>query len=301
MTSTIEKDISTIQHLVLSGGTVWGLNMIGMLNEAISTNFLSMSNIKTIHATSVGSIVGTAFSLKIDPNILQDYFVKRPWDKFSKKNRNSILDIYDHKGVIHSGFFKDLFESLFKSIDLSCDVTFAELYEYNGIELHIYATELNKYELVDFSFKTHPEWNVIDVIYASCSIPLLFSPYIKDDQCFIDGGFLLNYPITKCIIENPKEVLGISLANFPDQHRENPIGHSSNIFDYIFSVMYNIIYQHGLFSNDNSHPYPYQIVLKDKTSLEYFIIVLSDKNEREHLVMDGKRIFKEHLDKWCNI
>ena len=51
-----------------------------------------MANIKTIHSTSVGSIVGTAFSLKIDFNILQDYLIKCLWDKFSKKNRNSILE-----------------------------------------------------------------------------------------------------------------------------------------------------------------------------------------------------------------
>ena len=287
-----------IKQLVLSGGTVWGFSMLGIMQEAINTGFLHMDDIETIHACSVGSIICAVFALKIEPRLIRDYFVKRPWEPLCKKNRHSILDVYDGKGIIHRGFLESLFTPLLKSVELSIETTLAELYEYNKIEIHIYATELNRYELVDISFKTHPEWTVIDTIYASCSIPLLFSPLIKDDKCYIDGGFFLNYPITKCIAEDPKEVLGISMGNYSEDQYDEPITQSSNIFDLIFTIMFKVSHRHSLFKNDNSQPFPYQIVLKNKTTLEYFIDVLYKKEERERLVAEGNQTFYTAIDEW---
>jgi NTE family protein len=285
----------TIRHLVLSGGTIWGLSMLGILQEAISKDFVKLENLQSIWMTSVGTIVGVAISLKIDSQLLCDYFVNRPWDILSKNNKHSVLEIFDQKGIIHRGFFENMFSPLFKSVDLSCDITLAELYAYNGIEIHLYTTELNQFELVDISFKTHPEWRVIDAIYASCSIPILFTPLIIENKCYIDGGFLLNYPISKCIVENPDEVFGISLGNITKNDPESPISSQSSIFDYLFSVIYNVIRYNGLFTNDNTLPFTHQIVLDNKLSITYFIEVLYNKNERRKLVEDGKTCFIHHF------
>ena len=57
-----------------------------------------------------------------------------------------------------------------------------EFYEINKIDLHIFSTELNKFETVDFSHKTHPDWRIIDVIYCSSALPIVFSPYMKEDK-----------------------------------------------------------------------------------------------------------------------
>jgi predicted acylesterase/phospholipase RssA len=296
MTSTEKK--RQIKQLVLSGGNVWGFSMLGILLEAIQTGFLHMDDIQTIHATSVGSLVGVVVSLKIEPQLIRDYFIKRPWDSLCKKNRYSILDIYDEKGIVHRGFLENLFSPLFKSIELPVETTLKELYEYNGIDFHIYTTELNTFTLVDISFKTHPDWSVIDTIHASCAVPLLFKPFIHDGKCYIDGGFLLNYPITKCKCENLTEVLGISLGNISEDQKEPPISHSSNIFDFIFSVLFNVIKCNSLFKNDNSLPFPYQIQIYNKTTLDYFLEVLYTKEERERLVTMGNQTFQNLYKKW---
>jgi predicted acylesterase/phospholipase RssA len=280
-----------IQHLVLSGGTVWGFSMLGILQEAITQEFFKMENIKTMWMTSVGTIVGVALSLKIDPQLLCDYFIKRPWETLSKKNRYSIIELLDQKGIIHRGFFEEMFSPLLKSVDLTCETTLAELYAFNGIEMHLYVTELNKYELVDISFKTHPEWRIIDAIYASCSIPIIFAPLIVEDKCYMDGGFFLNYSISKCPVENPGEVFGISMGNLPENNTEKRIGSHSSIFDYLFSILYKVIRHYKLFSNDHFEEFPHQIILKNTSSLEYFIEVLYDKEKRRQLVEEGKVIF----------
>jgi hypothetical protein len=287
-----------IKHLVLSGGTVWGFNMIGILVEAMAVGFLKMENIQSIYGTSIGSLIGAAISLKIDPPLLRDYFVKRPWDVLCKNNRHSVLELYDGRGILHQGFIEDLFDPLLKSVDLTCATTLAELYAYNGIELHIYATELNRYELVDISFKTHPEWRVVDAVYASCSIPLLFSPLIQENKCYVDGGFFLNYPIDKCPTENLNEVFGISMGNFSADQVDKPITIASTLPDIVLTSMMKSIQRTNMFSNNNTLPFPYQIHLFNKTTLEYFMEVLYQQPERERLVLDGKTIFLEYYADW---
>jgi len=301
MTSENEN-LTKIKHLVLSGGCVWGLNIVGMLIEAIDQHFVDMKEIETIWASSIGALIGVIMSLKIDPATIRDYVVKRPWETVCKQNRHSVLEIYDGKGIIHRGFFENILEPLLTSVDLSCKTTLLQLYEYNGIEIHIYATEINEYKLMDFSFKTHPDWTVVDAIYASCCIPIIFVPLIRDGNCFIDGGLMLNYPISECVkqIGNLDEIFGISLGNMSDSLSSN-IHEKSSILDVLTSVLNGVVCHHSLFGNDNSYPITYQIVLKTQTTFEYGAKVLYDKSERELLVEQGKKEMAHHLSKWFSI
>lgn len=295
----MEKSQRKIKHLVLSGGAIWGLSMIGILLEAIHTDFLNMNDIESIHATSVGSMIAVAFSLKIDPLLIRNYFIKRPWDSLCKKNRFSILDVYNEKGIIHQGFFEKIFTPLFESVELPLHITMKELYDYNGIDIHIYTTLLYQFQLVDISYKTHPEWTVIQAIHASCSIPLIFTPCMKDAMCYIDGGFLLNYPITKCVYENPEEVLGISIGNLSQTQQEEPVTPSTNIFDFIFYVFFYIIKHYTLFQNDHSQSFPYQVILYNtNNSYNYFFEVLYQQKEREDLVKLGNQTFQTFYKRW---
>lgn len=287
-----------IKHLVLSGGNVWGFAMFGMLEQAIESGFLHMDAVESIYATSAGSLIGALISLKIEPHILHDYIIKRPWETVCKANRYSVLEIYDGRGIIHRGFIEEFFAPLLKLVDLSINISLADFYNYNGIDFHIYSTELNRYELIDISFKTHPEWTLIDAIYASSSIPLIFAPIIKDNQCFIDGAFLLNYPITKVPRENPKEVFGISIGNPPDNVKETPITTSSNVIDVVSAALFNVIYKNRLFSNDNSLPFPYQIIFREKPTIEYCVEVIYSREERSRLVARGRQYAIHYLEKW---
>lgn len=297
----LEKHHRKIKHLVISGGTVWGFSVFGILEEAITTGFLHIDDIQSIYATSTGTIFATMFALKIETSLLRDYLIRRPWETLCKQNRHSVLEIYDEKGIIHRGFFENMFSPLLKSVDLSCEITLADFYAYNGIDFHFYTTELNQYELIDISFKTHPEWRLIDAIYASSCLPLLFSPLIIGNNCYVDGGFLLNYPISKCLenVENPNEVLGISLGNLQKEvKRERQIHSGSSVLDVVSLAINNVIYENSLFSNNNSHLLDYQIILSQTITLEYLIQVLYSKEERELLITNGRKEFSTHFQKW---
>jgi NTE family protein len=288
-----------IKHLVISGGSIWGLSAFGIIYQAISCGFLNTDDIVSIYGTSVGSVVGLIISLKIDHNIIKDFLINRPCEILYKKSMCSVLEVFDRKGLIQHNFFIDFFSPLLKSVDLEMNITMKELYDYNGIEFHIYVTELNSFKLVDISYKTHPDWEVLEAISASCSIPLLFSPLIKDNKCYIDGGFFLNYPISKCIenVENRDEIFGILLGG--DYTINSSINSESNIFDLLNVLLNRIINNIDYFSTKKTlnTPYEIQYYLRE-TTLDFCLQVLHNKEDRKYLVYNGINQFKEKFKEW---
>jgi len=301
-----KSDITIIQrkikHLVISGGSVWGFSAFGILYGAISSGFLNMDDIESIYGTSVGSLIGFAVALKINHNTLKDYLINRPWEQVCKKSMCSVLEVFDTKGLINKNFIIEFFSPLLKSVDLDINITMKELYEYNKIDFHLYVTELNSFTLIDISHKTHPDWMVLDAVWASCSIPLLFTPIIVNNDCYIDGGFFLNYPISKCIqnVENTHEILGISLGN--NDKNIKPIVNvtaETNIFDLLNVLLNRVINNIDFFSNEQSITIPYGIhfFLKE-TTIDYCLQVLYSKDDRHDLIYNGINTFKEKCKEW---
>jgi len=303
----IENDPIKIKHLVVSGGSVWGFSAFGILFQAISANFLNMSDIKSIYSTSVGSIVCLMFALKIDYIILKEYLIQRPWESVCKKSRCSVFEIFDNKGIIQPTFIENLYIPLLNSVDLDISLTMLDLYNYNGIDMHIYVTELNKYELIDISYKTHPDWRVMDAIHSSCCVPVMFSPIIKDSCCYIDGGFLMNYPISKCVesVENRAEILGISLGNHTNMGNNGyedtaEIREDSNVFDLLNVVIHKTLQNSHIFKNEKRYEIPHQIHLETPhITLDYGFAVLYSKEERQKLIESGIQTMNLYLEKWA--
>jgi predicted acylesterase/phospholipase RssA len=290
-----ENQKAKIKNLVISGGSIWGFQAFGILYQAIQSGFFHMENIESMFMTSVGSVVGIMLALKIDRYIIYNYLIKRPWDIVCKENKCSVLEIYDSKGIIHRGFFEDMFLPLFQVAEIPIDITLAEFYEFNGIDIHIYITELNEFVSLDLSHSSFPEWKLIDAVYASCSIPILFSPIINETQCFIDGGVFVNYPIEECIsrVENVDEIFGISLGNNDINNLLDPIKKDSNIFDLLTLVITQIITHNSIFKNDISKHIPYQIHCFENTTIEKCMDALYNKEYRMTLVNSGIDKMKE--------
>ena len=237
----LETEKNTIRHIVLSGGGVAGVSFYGTLRESNKKGFWDIKNIKTIYGTSVGSIFGVLLALNFDWDTLDDYIIKRPWQNVYKFNINNIFSIFQTKGIFDIKIIQETFSPLFKAKDLSLDITMKEFYEVTNIEIHIFATDLNTFDSIDFSYKTHPDWKIIDAIYCSCSLPIVFQPIVNKDICFSDGAFLNNYPVNHCINNGaePREIFGIRRRNVKDV--KTNINDESTLFDYITFVLYKTI------------------------------------------------------------
>ena len=297
-----EKQSNTIKHLVFSGGSVWGFASAGILYQALKENFVNMDNIESIYGTSIGAVVGLTFSLKIDKDIIINYVINRPFHNLIDKYVCNVLELFHTKGFFKKNILVDYLSSLFHSVDLPLETTMKELYEYNNIDFHIYVTELNTFQLVDISHRTHPTMQILDAVYASCSIPILFSPIIHESKCYIDGCFFMNFPIEKCMenVENPNEIFAITLGK-KEYNSEYQISQDSSIFDLLnifFDRLFTRIVIEGSCSQISN---PFLVHYSDKNnSYDYIISILYDKHKRELLIENGKLCFQQYHNKWIN-
>jgi len=212
----------TIKHLVLSGGGDGGYILYGALKYLSQNEYFDISNIKTIYCVSIGALIGVFMILKYDWSELDDYIIKRPWNKVISIKLANILNMWKNKGILDIEIIvKIILNTLLSAKGLSEEITLKEFYEYNNIDIHIFTSKIsmNISTLVDLSYKTHPELKLYKALAMSAAFPIIFSPIIDNSECFIDGGFINNYPIDKCILnveklhDNIDEILSFKLCD----------------------------------------------------------------------------------------
>jgi NTE family protein len=286
------KKKPNIKHIVLSGGGTIGFGQYGALRQSNKKGLWSIENIESIYGISVGCIFGLFISLNFDWEVLDDYLIKRPWQNVINFTMNSLIQSFDSRGILDNQVIIEILHPLFraKNIDINC--TMKELYEITNIELHVFVTELNSYKLIDICHTDFPDWKVVDAVYASCCLPLIFKPLLVDSCCYVDGGFIQNYPIVECISHGRKreEILGI-YKNLSYMNTQNVI-ETSTLFDYI-SIAFNKI-----FKNYYKHEMlPYEIKLDSPPVGLYDIFdFASSKEKRVDMIEYGVKVCDDFLD-----
>jgi len=241
MVDTTEKK-KKIRHLVLAGGGTVGLVAFGALKAMDQQQGLwSKSDIESIDATSAGTILAVIIALNYDWEEAETYIVKRPWHNVMKSDLYSILGAFEQRGIWNMEIMEQVLLPLLLAKNLSKTTTLKDFFDVTQIHVHFYATRMgNKCELVDISHETHPTWTVIEAVYASSCVPILFAPLFKDGVGYVDGGMLLNYPLGPCLQRSnvdPSLTLGI---NKMMESIESPSTESS-LFDYLMYLMTQLI------------------------------------------------------------
>ena len=279
-----------IKHLVIPGGGGTGFVSYGALRESHKQGKWNIADIETIYGTSIGAIFAVVLCLKYDWDVIDDYLIKRPWHRVFRLDINNILDSFQKRGIFNIQVMEEMFNPLFKGLDIPLTVTFQELYDITKIEIHTICVDLQKFERVDMSYKTHPEWKVVEAVYASACLPILFSPFEKDGQKYLDGGFFLNYPVQPCIDNGAdiEEILGIMQRPKPESTDLSP---ESNLFDYILMIFHKTI-AHVLSHKTNYVRIPNEIEIQSSVISIYNIFeLISSSEERIKYITNGVEAF----------
>lgn len=286
-----------IKHLVLSGGGTIGCNEYGILRASHDDNYWNIHDIETIYGTSVGAIIGTILCLKLEWELLDKFIIQRPWQKVFKIDVYTIIESFHNLGILHLKTIREIFSPLFNAREISLDINMRDFYDNFGIELHVFTTELENYELIDISYKTHPEWKVLEAVYASCSLPFLFSPFMKENTIYLDGGLQCNYPLLQCYerVENKDEIFAIkAITDEPIKK----ITKGSSLFDYIIKIILTII-EKSLSTMETK-----EITIKNEIEIQMSMISIYDiylatteKMKREELINQGKQSWKEYSNR----
>lgn len=232
---------TTIKHIVISGGGEYGFSFYSALRYSNIAGFWKIENIESIYGTSIGTFIAVIILLLpfFNWEILDDFIIKRPWHNLFDFNIKNILPAIKQNGIFSIKVVEDLVSPLFRAIDIPLDINMRDFYTFTRIELHLITVNITDFELVDISYKTHPEWKVIDAMYCSMCLPILFIPHKINDTIYIDGGLLLNYPVNICIGNgaHKDEILGLSKV-FPEGNQRVVV---NTLIDYIFYIIGSLL------------------------------------------------------------
>ena len=283
----------TIKHLVISGGGPIMIQTLGAIQHLEKNGFLNLSEIQSIYGTSAGGIVGTLICLKYDWETINDYIIKRPWHDVFRVKVQSIFDAYTKKGIFDIEVIKKCFKPLLAAKDLALDINLEDFYTYSGIELHFFAFEVNEYKVHNISYLTHPKMELLTAIQMTCGLPVLMTPVIIEDKCYIDGGMESNYPLDFCIEsgKEPDEILG-----FKNKYaeKENIVNEDSTLLDFILTFIFKAVFS---FNTENKQPCIKHEVICDTQhlSVEVLKTALSSSDVRRSLFDSGIESAKSFL------
>jgi len=273
-----------IKKLVISGGDLTFLSMLG----AIKIIKDDITNVDEIFSVSCGSWVGLFLSLKIDAEIIINYFIERPWHKLFYFDSDKLLNLYDSIGIYGVDVFYEIFKPLFKICNLDVNITMKDLYEYSNIKLNIYSTKYSDLSFCCFNHEKTPDLKVIDAIFMSSSIPIIFKPLKYNDDYYIDGGYNCNFPLYECIknIENKSEILGIEAVHLDDNFTNT--NNDDNVLSFYIKLFYKFILDKRE-KNDVEKDDINKIIIKyDNFEFSKFFKVINDEKIRGDMIKKGE-------------
>ena len=298
-----KRDIPNIEHIVLSGGGHGFFSYLGAFSELIKYKYIDIKNIKSMYATSAGSIFASILLLNIDINVVIDYFIDRPWHELYNFEKN-ILNIINNNGLWDKNLFKKMINPLFSMCDIDLDkITLSEFYELNKVDLYIYVSELKTFNSCEFSHNSHPDAKLLDVLYMSSSIPLMFTPITYDNKYYIDGGFSTQYAINnaKNIIEDEDKIFGIKCLGDPN-NESSELESSINFLDMLQYLLFNPIVKITTTYLFNNNIYnELNIASCGNLSLDVIKTISNSRESRIELIDKGRNETKLFLGEKYNI
>ncbi len=227
--------------IALSGGGMRGIAHIGVLQALIEHDIYP----SIVSGTSAGSIIGSMYAAGKTPNEMME-FVKK----------SSLFKVFSPgfplNGISSLRYLKEM---MAKYIE---DDSFEKL----DMPLYIVVTNLNTGK---------EEWihsgELLDVIAASCSIPLIFKPVKLNGKMYVDGGVMNNLPATplvgKCDVLIGSNVMAL------DEDME------SKHFDSIFGVA-NRIFELSIWNNTMASLFHLDILIEPQSLAETSIFSTSN-------------------------
>lgn len=212
--------------LLLCAGGGLGWTYIGAY-QALKEKKL-INNLKTVAGISIGSIIAFLLQLNLTVDALKTLILNLNLPDF--ENCKDISYFIDNFGLDNGEKVVLVFKTIIQEIFNKDDLTFQEFYDITNIEYIVQATNLNKYCLETFSYKTRPKMSIIQAVRMSITIPFYYTPISIDGDYYVDGGVLTSVPYIE-ELKNNKNVLTLHVSRII-----KPESSYASFIDYMFDV-----------------------------------------------------------------
>jgi len=228
-----------IENIVFEGGGVLGLAYIGCIKYLEEHDLLK--NVKKISGSSIGGLFATSIAVGVSSDKLENILKNKNFKEFKDGSKLIFPNIF--RLIFKGGYYKgdDLnnwLKKLFKIYVGKEDITFKEIYDIFGKELILTGSNMDKAKIEYFNKDTHPDMSVRLALRITMSIPYVFK-YIKyNNDTYIDGGILDNYPIK--YFKDYEKTIGFKLLRI-NEKPDDIIYYTDVSTKNILYLSYNII------------------------------------------------------------
>tara|TARA_A100001015_G_C14929404_1_gene687850 strand:+ start:227 stop:1111 length:885 start_codon:yes stop_codon:yes gene_type:complete len=268
-----------IENLVFSGGGIKGLSFIGCLQYLEESKLIN--DIKCISGTSIGSLFATLLTIGYTSYEIKNIFLNIDFNTLQNINLFSINKKY---GLDTGEKFINFIKVLFKEKNISENITFKELYNKFKIDLIITGTNISKQKIEYFNYKNNPDMEIIIAVRISISVPIVYE-YVKyNDNLYVDGGILDDYPI-HIFKNNIENTIGFLIYNY------NKSIDISTFDEYIYSFLFCLLKKVNKLKKE--------VYIKNTILLEQdkigFLDIEINKDEKNELINLGYKRTKNYF------
>ncbi|MBR9977365.1 MAG: patatin-like phospholipase family protein, partial [Bacteroidetes bacterium] len=230
--------------LVLSGGGARGLAQIGLLRA------LEEAGIRPdlIVGTSIGSIIGGLYASGYNARRLQHTIRDIEWNKIMRMHdaadRNFLS--LDHKPISDRSILTLRFDGLQPILpqavsngqrltNLLNELTLQALYhaddfDHLGIPFRAVATDLHSGKSVTLS-----SGGLAECMRASSTLPVMYSPVVRDSLLLVDGGLLANIPVNVARAEGCEYILAVNTTS--PLRDSDQLNTAFDVIDQVFNIV----------------------------------------------------------------
>ena len=211
------------EYLSVGSSGPRGVGYLGVLSaleeHSASTQGVSFSewvqNLKGLIGTSGGSILCLCLVLGMEVSKIEET-LSEPLS--SLRSIAPCVDV----GLLYSSFgmetgeaFRSYCREIIRSSGIQEDVTLSSLHKLTKKDFVCVTTNLTQSRVEYLSHLTTPHLKVVDAVYMSCCVPILFTPFEWEGSLYVDGVLSDNLPFHHF----PKEktfVLGMTMKRESD-------------------------------------------------------------------------------------
>lgn len=263
-----EEELRSARYLCFAGGASAGLLYIGAV-RGLERYGLSLSKLQGAAGTSVGALMAFCVCAGTPLDVVEEVTLHTDTKSMMKvdvaRAVNGMLALNDGRAL------RAFIEHLMERSGLSRKSTFADLLRLTGRRLMCVSTNITLGESFLWSPETTPRESILDALYSSMCIPVLFSPHEREDGLHVDGCLTTNIP-TECF---PKEETIFVMLRHTRRHEVD------SWQNYIQAISSTLMDQINRMRVDQLHQSGYRAIVLDHTHSNFAAVLPTLANQGE--------------------
>jgi len=253
-----------------------------------------LQQIRRVAGTSAGSMAGLLLALGYNSTEISQKIREANFARFL--DRGNVNQIVKQYGYYNGDYATEVFHDWIQEKLGSAEATFDDLIEANGLDLRVYATNLNTRHVFEFSYQKTKDVSLFAAVRASISVPLLFTATEINGQIFVDGGTVFDFPLVGFDRSEIDSTLGLAFAQSSVVAREDredrefgfrqPLQYVKRLATVLQRVQSPVFALHEDLQQNT--------ILIDTAGVSPFNFKLTQK-EREQLIANGRQAVREHF------